>query len=484
MIPLSFAQRRMWLTHQIEGGAETYNISPAFRLTGPLDRDALAAAIRDVVGRHETLRTTYVTDEDDEPHQRILAAADAPVPLPVTDVTPEELPGSIDEVIAHRFDLAAEIPFRAHLFRCSPEEHVLVLVIHHIASDGVSGGPLARDLTAAYTARREGRAPQWTPLPVQYKDYALWQRELLGDVNDPGSLAAAQIDYWRAELAGVPQPLNLPLDRPRPAERSSQGEAVDVVVEPAVAAGLQKLADERGMTMAMVLQAAVGVLLGKLGGGDDVTIGGPIAGRTDEALADLVGFFVNTQVLRVDLSGDPTFADLLAQVRDKALTAYEHQDVPFETLVEQINPERSLAYQPLFQVMFAWQNFARQDFELPGLKVEFEQYLTQTALSDLFFSIAMDETGALRGDLQYATQLFDRDTAEAVVARFVRVLEQVAADPLLPVSGVEVLSAEEREWLVRGVNDTAVAVEPGTLPDAFEAQVARDPDRVAVVAEG
>ncbi|MEV7083450.1 amino acid adenylation domain-containing protein [Streptomyces sp. NPDC093516] len=484
MIPLSFAQRRMWLTHQLEGGAETYNISPAFRLTGPLDPDALAAAVRDVVGRHETLRTTYVTDEDDEPHQRILAAADAPVPLPVTDVTPGELPAAIDEVIAHRFDLAAEIPFRAHLFRCSPEEHVLVLVIHHIASDGVSGGPLARDLTAAYTARREGRAPQWTPLPVQYKDYALWQRELLGDVNDPGSLAAAQIDHWRRELAGVPQPLNLPLDRPRPAERSSQGEAVDVVVDAAVAAGLQQLADERGMTMAMVLQAAVGVLLGKLGGGDDITIGGPIAGRTDEALADLVGFFVNTQVLRVDLSGDPTFADLLAQVRDKALTAYEHQDVPFETLVEQINPERSLAYQPLFQVMFAWQNFARQDFELPGLKVEFEQYLTQTALSDLFFSIAMDDTGALRGDLQYATQLFDRDTAEAVVARFVRVLEQVAADPLRPVSAVEVLSAGEREWLLRGVNDTAVAVEPGTLPGAFEAQVARDPDRVAVIAEG
>ncbi|MEG3632044.1 condensation domain-containing protein, partial [Streptomyces poriticola] len=427
MIPLSFAQRRMWLTHQLEGGAETYNISPAFRLTGPLDQGALVAAIRDVVGRHETLRTTYVTD-DDEPHQRILAAAEAPVPVPVTDTTAEDLPGAIDAVIAHRFDLAAEIPFRAHLFRCAPEEHVLVLVIHHIASDGVSGGPLARDLAAAYTARRDGRAPQWTPLPVQYKDYALWQRELLGDVTDPGSLAAAQIEYWRAELAGVPQPLNLPLDRPRPAERSSQGDAVDIVVEPAVAAGLQKLADERGMTMAMVLQAAVGVLLGKLGCGDDVTIGGPIAGRTDEALADLVGFFVNTQVLRVDLSGDPSFDDLLTQVRDKALTAYEHQDVPFETLVEQINPERSLAYQPLFQVMFAWQNFAKQDFELPGLKVEFEQYLTQTALSDLFFSIAMDGSGALRGDLQYATQLFDRDTAEAIVSRFSRVLEQVAAD--------------------------------------------------------
>uniref|UniRef100_UPI0005161137 condensation domain-containing protein n=1 Tax=Streptomyces griseus TaxID=1911 RepID=UPI0005161137 len=458
MIPLSFAQRRMWLTHQLEGGAETYNISPAFRLTGPLDQDALVGAIRDVAARHETLRTTFVTDDEDEPHQRILPAAEAQVDVPVVEVAPEDLSGAIDLAIAHRFDLAAEIPFRAHLFRCSPEEHVLVLVIHHIASDGVSGGPLARDLTTAYTARRDGRAPEWKPLPVQYKDYALWQRELLGDVADPGSLAAAQVEYWRAELSGVPQPLNLPLDRPRPAERSSQGGAVDVVVEPAVAAGLQKLADERGMTMAMVLQAAVGVLLSKLGGGEDVTIGGPIAGRTDEALADLVGFFVNTQVLRMDLSGNPSFADLLAQVRDKALAAYEHQDVPFETLVEQINPERSLAYQPLFQVMFAWQNFARQEFELPGLKVEFEQYLTQTALSDLFFSIAMDESGALRGDLQYATQLFDRDTVEAIATRFVRILECLVGDPGVLVGEVGVLSGEEWEWLVRGVNDTVCSV--------------------------
>ncbi|MFE7650110.1 amino acid adenylation domain-containing protein [Streptomyces phaeoluteigriseus] len=482
MIPLSFAQRRMWLTHQMEGGAETYNISPAFRLTGPLDRAALVAAIRDVVDRHETLRTTYVTD-DDEPHQRILPAAEALVQVPVVEVAPEDLSDAVDKVIAHRFDLAAEIPLRATLFRCSPEEHVLVLVIHHIASDGVSGGPLARDLSSAYTARRDGRAPGWEPLPVQYKDYALWQRELLGDVDDPGSLAAAQVEYWHAELAGVPQPLNLPLDRPRPAERSSQGDAVDVVVAPEVAAGLQKLADERGMTMSMVLQAALGVLLGKLGGGEDVTIGGPIAGRTDEALADLVGFFVNTQVLRVDLSGDPSFTDLLAQVREKALAAYEHQDVPFETLVERINPDRSAAYQPLFQVMFAWQNFAKQDFELAGLKVEFQQYLTQTALSDLFFSITMDESGALRGDLQYSTQLFDRDTAESIAARFTRVLEQLVADPWSPVRGIEVLSAQERDWLVRRVNDTAHPVPAGTLPAAFEAQVRRDPDRVAVIGE-
>ncbi|MFE7853267.1 amino acid adenylation domain-containing protein [Streptomyces sp. NPDC057403] len=483
MIPLSFAQRRMWLTHQLEGGAETYNISPAFRLKGPLDQAALVAAIQDVVARHETLRTTYVLDDNDEPHQRILPAAQAPVEVPVVEVAPEDLDEAVEAFIAHRFDLMAEIPFHVRLFRSAPEEHVLVLLIHHIASDGVSGGPLARDLTTAYTARLEGRAPQFVPLPVHYKDYALWQRELLGDVTDPGSLAAAQAEYWRKELSGVPQPLSLPLDRPRPATRNSQGDSLGLTVPAEVAAGLQRLADERGMTMSMVVQAALGVLLSTLGGGEDVTIGNPIAGRTDEGLADLVGLFVNTQVLRVDLSGNPSFADLLPQVRDKALAAYENQDVPFETLVELINPDRSTSYQPLFQVMFAWQSFEKAAFELPGLSVEFEQYLTNTSLADLFFSLAYDTTGALRGDLMYATQLFDRDTAEAIAARFVRVLEQVAAHPRAPISAIEVLEQGERDWLVRRLNDTARPVPEGTLPDAFEAQVARTPDAVAVVGE-
>ncbi|MEU5958580.1 amino acid adenylation domain-containing protein [Streptomyces sp. NPDC047525] len=484
MYPLSFAQRRMWLTRQLEGGAESYNMSPAFRLTGPLDQAALVAAIRDVVDRHEILRTTYVTDDNDEPHQWILPTAEALVEVPVVEVASADLSGAVDEVISHHFDLSTEIPLRATLFRCSPEEHLLVLVIHHIASDGASAAPLVRDLTAAYTARRDGRAPDWEPLAVQYKDYTLWQRELLGDVADPASLAAKQADYWRAELDGVPEPLSLPLDRPRPAERKRpHGDKVGVVVQPEVAAGLQRLADERGMTMPMVLQTALAVLLRKLGGGEDVPIGGPIAGRTDEAMADLVGFFVNTQVLRVDLSGAPSFADLLTQVRDKALAAYEHQDVPFEMLVELINPDRSAAYQPLFQVMFAWQNWARQDFELPDLKVEFEQYHVSTAMFDLFLSMAVDDSGALWGDLMYATQLFDHGTVEAIVARFVRVLEQVVADPQVLVGAIDVLSEPEREQLLRRVNDTVHPVAEVTLPAAFEAQVERDPERAAVLGE-
>ncbi|MFE9687331.1 amino acid adenylation domain-containing protein [Streptomyces sp. NPDC006285] len=484
MIPLSFVQRRTWFLHQLEG-AETWNMSAAFKLTGPLDEAALVAALRDVVERHEILRTTYLTDDDGEPYQRILPMPQASeqVRVPVVEVAPEDVSGAVDEAVAHWFDLTAEIPVRARLLRCSPEEHVLVLVTHHIASDGSSGAPLARDLAAAYNARRDGRAPRWEPLPVQYKDYTMWQREVLGDLSDPDSLGSAQIEYWRRELDGVPQPLNLPLDRPRSVEAGTDGDTVGFVLEAEVADRLQKLADERGMTMAMVVQAALAVLLSKLGGGDDVPIGTPIAGRTDEALADLIGCFVNNLVLRVDLSGDPSFTDLLARVRDKALAAYEHQDVPFEVLVEQLNPDRSAAYRPLFQVMCGWQNTEKWSLELAGLDVEYRQALLSTTQVDVFFSMITDDSGTLRGDIQYATQLFDRDTVEAMAARFVRVLEQVAGDPRVRVGDVDVLIAGERERLLSEVNDTAEPTLESGLVEAVRRQTEATPEALAVIAE-
>ncbi|WKX71565.1 amino acid adenylation domain-containing protein [Streptomyces sp. XD-27] len=483
MIPLSFAQRRMWVLHQMEGGSENWNMPAAFRLTGSLDLTALAAAIRDVVDRHEILRTVYATNDDGELHQRILPTAEATPEVPVIDVAPEDVSSAVDEAIAYRFDLAAEIPVRVRLFRCSPEEHVLVLVIHHIATDGSSGAPLARDLAAAYTARKDGRAPQWEPLPVQYKDYTMWQREVLGDVADPGSLAARQIEYWRGELTGVPQPLNLPLDRPRPAEASGRGATVGLVVDAEVVTGLQRVADERGATMSMVLHAGLAALLCKLGGGQDVTIGSSIAGRTDEALADLVGFFVNTQVLRVDLSDDPSFSDLLAQVRNKALAAYEHQDVPFDMLVESINPVRSPAYQPLFQVMLGLLNYERPELELPGLTLEPEPATTSNSKVDLFFNLVADDSGTLRGDILYATDLFDRETVEAIATRFARVLEQLAADPGMRVGDVDVLLTGERQRLVVEVNDTAEPTLEQGLVAALRERAQATPEALAVIGE-
>ncbi|MCB5168285.1 amino acid adenylation domain-containing protein [Streptomyces bambusae] len=480
MIPLSFAQRRMWLLHQLEGGAATYNISAAFRLTGSLDQGALVAAVRDLVDRHQILRTTYATDDDGEPFSRVLSLEEADPRVLTADVAPEDMRGAIDEAVSHGFDLEGELPFRAHLLRAAADEHVLVMVVHHIASDGSSSAPMMRDLISSYAARKEGLAPQWEPLPVQYKEYALWQREVLGEVTDPGSLAAQQVEYWRKELDGVPQPLSLPTDRPRPAEADSHGETIGLSVGADTAAGLQKIADERGASMSMVLQAALAVLLRKLGGGDDLTIGSPIAGRTDEALADLIGFFVNTQVLRADLAGNPTFTELLSQVRDKALTAYEYQDVPFDLLVEAINPERSASYQPLFQVMFAWQSYQKPDLGIPGLDVKFEQAIPSTAMVDLFFSLTMDETGALQGDLQYATQLFDRDSAEVIAARLTRVLEQLAADPTRRIGDIDVLGADERHRLLTEVNDAGGEISAATLPEVFERRAAEHPDRIAV----
>ncbi|MEU8434184.1 amino acid adenylation domain-containing protein [Streptomyces sp. NPDC029216] len=484
MIPLSFVQRRTWFLHQLEG-AETWNISSAFRLTGRLDEEALLAALRDIVDRHEVLRTTYLTDDDGEPYQLILPTERAreQVRVPVADVAPEEVPAAVDETVAHWFDLEAEIPLRARLLRCGPEEHVLVLVIHHIASDGSSGAPLARDLAAAYNARRSGRAPQWEPLPVQYKDFTMWQREVLGDLADPDSLGARQIAYWRRELEGVPQPLNLPLDRPRSVEAGTDGDAVPIPVAADVMAGLQKLADGRGLTMSMVMQAALGVLLSKLGGGEDIPVGTPIAGRTDEALNDLIGCFVNNLVIRMDLSGDPTFAGLLAQVRDKALAAYEHQDVPFEVLVEQLNPDRSAAYRPFFQVMCGWQNTEKWSLELDGLDVEYQQALLATTQVDVFFSMTTDETGALRGDISYATDLFDRDTVEDMAARYARVLEQLAADPQARISDVDVLIGGERERLLIEVNDTAEPTLEGGLAQAISRQAEATPQALALIAE-
>lgn len=328
MIPLSFAQRRLWFVDRFEGPSPTYNGAFALRLTGELDAGALEAALRDVVDRHEVLRTVIAEGDDGIPHQRVLASGEKPVTLPAVETAPHELAEAVDRAAKETFDLAADAPIRATLLRTGPREHTLVLVVHHIALDGESLGPLLRDLTEAYAARKEGAAPAWEPLPVQYADYTLWQQDVLGDESDPGSLAAGQLAYWREALDGMAQPLALPTDRPRPQRTSPDGGLVRFPVGPELLAAVEKLAAEQDLTVSMVMHSALAVLLHHLGCGDDIPIGAPIAGRTDEELRDLVGFFVNTWVLRVDLSGNPTFRELLRRVRDRALAAYDNQDIP------------------------------------------------------------------------------------------------------------------------------------------------------------
>ncbi|MFE9837929.1 amino acid adenylation domain-containing protein [Streptomyces sp. NPDC005551] len=482
MIPLSFAQSRMWFLHKLEGPSATYNVPFVLRLEGTLDTTALAAAVTDVATRHESLRTLVVENSDGTGEQRIVPVQEAVLPFRVVRVAADTVDAAVRETVRETFDVVTELPLRTTVFQVAAHEYVLVFVFHHIAADGASMGPFLRDLMSAYAARHRGDAPQWEPLPVQYKDYTLWQQQFLGDDDDPESVTAAQLAYWKKELAEIPQPLQLPLDRPRPTSASYRGGEVPFVLAPELLSRMQRLAGDHGATAPMVAQAALAVLLNKLGAGEDVPIGNPIEGRADEQLDDLIGFFVNTWVLRADLTKNPTFGDLLAQVRDKALAAYDNQDIPFERLVERLNPERSTAYQPLFQTVLGWQ-FVWPEIKMPGLRVTPVPAVTGTAKFDLFFNIVPQASGGAHGLLEYAADLFDHTTAVTFVDRFVRILEQVVEDPSVPLGAVEVLAPDERDRLVRQLNDTAHPVAAQTLPDAFEAQVRRDPDRLALIGE-
>ncbi|MEU2396298.1 amino acid adenylation domain-containing protein, partial [Streptomyces sp. NPDC007369] len=481
-MPLSFAQRRLWFLQQFGAPSATHHMPLALRLSGDLDRAALSAALADVVARHETLRTVFPHTAG-VPYQRVLDTTEVTVPLTVRTVGEAEMPALLREAAVRAFDLTSEVPLRTELFALAPDEHVLLLVMHHIAGDGWSMGPLARDLATAYTARRDGGAPGWQPLPVTYGDYTLWQHEILGDEHDTDSPFARQVSYWTEALAGLPEQLHLPADRPRPATMSYGGELLELRIGAELHVALLELARRSGATLFMVLQAALAALYTRLGAGTDIPIGSPIAGRTDEALDDLVGFFINTLVLRTDTSGDPTFVELLGRVRDTALSAYAHQDVPFEHLVEALNPSRSLSHHPLFQTGLVVQNAPGGDFDLPGLGVSGVAVLTGTARLDLTFGFA-EEHGAdgapagLSGAVEYSTDLFDRSTVEALVARWTRLLAAVAAAPDQPIGGIDLLSEAERCELLRAVEGGAAGA---SLPEMFAAQVAATPDAVALV---
>ncbi|MGW0205989.1 amino acid adenylation domain-containing protein [Streptomyces sp. NPDC003233] len=484
-LPLSFAQRRLWFLGQMEGRSATYNMPVVLRLTGELDRAALAAALGDLADRHEALRTVF-GEVDGVPFQRVLDVRPA---LPCTDVTPQALDAEIALFCGREFDLAADPPLRAQLFALSPTDHVLALVIHHIAGDGWSMAPLADDLAAAYEARAAGLEYGAPELPVQYADYTLWQQELLGTEDDPDSLINEQIRYWSKALEGVPEELPLPVDRQRPAVASYRGSTVRFRIGADLHVRLTELARRSDASLFMVVQAGLSALLSRLGAGTDIPIGTAIAGRTDESLDGLVGFFVNTLVLRTDLSGDPTLRELIARVRETDLSAYANQDLPFERLVEILNPSRSTSRHPLFQVMLAFQNLADVEFRLPGLAVQAEQLYTETAKFDLAFSVfeQFDEQGTpngLTGVVEFAVELFDSATVERMVDRLVRVLEVMTADPETRLGAVDVLDPTERRLVLHEWNDTDRDVAPTVFPELFEAQVAATPDAVAIRCEG
>ncbi|MFD7033240.1 condensation domain-containing protein, partial [Streptomyces sp. NPDC059917] len=452
MIPLSFAQRRLWFLHKLEGASSTYNMPLALRLSGGVDAEALRAGLLDVMERHESLRTVF-PETDGEPHQLVLAASEVRLDWEQRSVTEAELPAALAEVARDTFDLATEIPIRAWLFEISADEHVLMLLMHHIAGDGWSMGPLTRDLVAAYTARTRGAAPQWEELPVQYVDYTLWQRELLGEESDTLSLLSRQVEYWRDQLVGVPEVATFPTDRARPAVASYEGAQLTLELDPELHRRLVALARRANGTVFMVLQAGMAALMTRLGAGIDIPLGAGVAGRTDEALDDLIGFFVNMFVLRTDTSGDPTFDELLERVRESSLEAYANQDVPFEHLVELLNPQRSTGHHPLFQVALVLQNAPGGEFELPGLQVQAEVLGSGTSRFDMLISLTEhhDEATGPSGIevlVEYSTDLFDRGSVERLLGRWVWLLEQVVADPSVRVGGVELLGEVERELVL------------------------------------
>ncbi|MET7294792.1 amino acid adenylation domain-containing protein [Streptomyces griseoloalbus] len=485
-IPLSFAQLRLWFVDKIDGGAGTYNIPLVVRLRGSLDEEALQAAIGDVIARHESLRTVF-PDRDGTPRQHILSAAEATPVMGVTEIAAEELDGAMADMAGIGFDLATEAPVRAHLFRVAPEDHALLMPVHHIAGDGWSLVPLTRDLETAYTARSQGRIPDWRPLPVQYADYTLWQREILGDEDDPSSAITAQLAHWTQYLAGLPEEVTLPTDRPRPAVASYRGETLRFELTPEQYQRLLRCSREFDVSPFMVVQTALAALLSKLGAGDDVPLGISIAGRTDEALDDLVGFLVNTLVMRTDLSGDPRFDDLLGKARADGLAAFANQDLPFERLVEAVNPERSAGRHPLIQIGLGFQNNATPTLDLPGLDAWIEPAVTHTAKLDLLFDFreVQGEGGApdhMVCAVEYATDLYDRSTVELLIERLVRMLDAATARPETRLSALDVLRDDERRRVLVDWNDTARAVDFDTLPALFAAQVARTPEALALVA--
>ncbi|MGW4248803.1 AMP-binding protein, partial [Nocardia sp. NPDC004722] len=491
-VPLSFAQQRMWFVNRFAPESVSYSIPLVLRLSGIVDTAALSAAIMDVLARHEVLRTHY-PETDGVPHQVVVPVAELPGavdfdPAPAV-IAEAELDSVVAAVVSQGFDVAERIPLRIRLLAVAPQEFVLVLVVHHINADGFSMTPLARDLAVAYTARCGGRQPEWSPLPVQYADYALWQRELLGSAQDPDSVLSAQTRYWQQQLRELPDLLALPTDRPRPAVASHRGATHAFTVEPAVVSGLRRAARERGVTMFMLFHAALALVLSRLSGSADIAIGTPVAGRGSAALDDLVGMFVNTVVLRTRIDEAGSFAELLDRVRGTDLDAFAHAEIPFEQVVEVLDPPRGRARHPLFQVMLGFHNLDEVRFELPGVAVTGSGADTGIERFDLSLTLteAPDDTGAIPVGISYAADLFDDSTIRALGQRLRRVLAAVAADPGTAVREIDMLSESERTRVIRdwGRVDPGLArTDAVTLPELLAAAVAANPDGDAVVDGG
>ncbi|MFD3637598.1 condensation domain-containing protein, partial [Streptomyces sp. NPDC058664] len=420
----------------------------------------------------------------------ILSPAQAAPELLERTVAADEMESAVAELMSTMFDVTTEVPLKVALFRVeNTDEFVLALVIHHISGDGSSVAPLTRDLMTAYAARSMGSEPGWAPLAVQYADYSIWQRDLLGSEDDADSMAAKQVAHWKQALADLPDQLDLPADRPRPAVQTFAGSKVDLQIDADTHRARVELARSEGATLFMVVHTALAVLLARLSGTDDIAIGTPMAGRGEAALDDMIGMFVNTLVFRTKVDGGEAFTELLARQREDDIAAFANADVPFERLVEVLNPVRSTARHPLFQVGLSFQNLADTTFELPGLTVSAVDYDSQLAKTDLHVTLydRYTDDGApaqLVTEFGYAIDLFDESTVQSFADRFVLLLDAVAADATIPVGDIDLLTTPESAQIVTAWNDTAHAVAAdATLVSLLDATVAATPDAIALVVD-
>ncbi|MCW4351912.1 amino acid adenylation domain-containing protein [Hoyosella sp. YIM 151337] len=485
-IPLSLAQRRMWFLNQFDPASAAYNIPMVLRLRGPLDVPAMQAAFRDVLLRHESLRTVF-PEFAGQPSQVVLEMHQIETELELVDSCLERVTAQAGEFAGQGFDVVRELPVRARVFRLDSADHVLGVVVHHIAADGFSMTPLATDVMTAYAARAQSSEPEWAPLEVQYADFAIWQREVLGDESDPRSLAAQQEDYWKKQLADAPELIELPTDRPRPAVQSLRGATEHFTIDGDTYRRLGELASSYNATPFMVVHAALAVLLAKLSGQRDITIGTPVAGRGERALDNLVGMFVNTLVLRTDVDGSASFGDLLANARETDLAALTHADVPFERLVEVLSPERSTAHSPLFQVLLTFQNQQFPTFELHGLEISPVDPGADTAKFDLSVTVVdfAEDSGAPRELIfNYATDLFDAETIRSFASRFVRILESITDDSRQPIRSIGWLTEEELQWSITASQGMVQAAPAQSVIEMIAARAAHLPTAAAVVADG
>ncbi|WP_246763557.1 amino acid adenylation domain-containing protein [Rhizobium sp. 007] len=480
-LALSYSQQRLWFLAQLDEGSTNYHIPLALRLRGALDRVAWQRSLDRLFARHEALRSVFVAPEGKPRVELLPADAGLPVTehdlhgLPDADAVLSEL---CDEEMHSPFDLARGPLIRGRLIRLAADDHVFLLTQHHIVSDGWSMGVLVRELSQLYRAFEAGEDDPLPPLAIQYPDYAAWQRQWLS-----GERLQSQAQYWRDTLAGAPARLALPTDRPRPAQQSFAGASVPVVIDQDLTRGLKRLSRQHGTTLFMTVLAAWAAVLSRLSGQDDLVIGVPSANRGRREIEELIGFFVNTLALRVDLSGEPDVSELLERTRRTALAAQEHQDLPFEQVVEIVQPPRALDHTPLFQVMLAWQNNAVETFDLPGLSVKAVGEGLDQVKFDLELSLG-EQGEVIAGTLGYATALFDQATIERQRGYLLALLRAMVADAEQPVGQIDILPAEERSYLLEELNRTdADYPSERCVHELFEAQVQKAPDAVAVVHE-